>query len=262
MSSCKHMFNFVETPARNAVNDVDHLQIKNLKYMINGGSSDFAEKVNAEIALAAAADQKRHIENVMADMGHQQRVNAIAAAVATEQKPRRIEAEDQKPRRIEAADQKSSQVVQTQTNSIMVGFQVKPDNKYLDHHRVNRINNLLETFQTASCSFLLNNANHVLDTMFDKNLSIVYESILDKRATVVELDCNEALRMVDVIYDKGMISLHGNEKKIISPMLTLGYGLFKDMVLDTCDTNNKITRESMSEAANALLKVACNVPQF
>jgi hypothetical protein len=148
-------------------------------------------------------------------------------------------------------DQKSPQVVQTQTNSIMVGFQVKPDNKYLDHHRVNRINNLLTTSQIASCSFLIQNADHVLDRMFDK------------QATVNELDCDEALRRADLIYNKGMINLHSRgDRQLITPMLTLGYGLFTDMIRDTCDTNNKITRESVSEAAKALLKVACNVPQF
>ena len=71
MSSCKHMFNFVETPA---------------KYMTNGGSSDFAENVNAAIAAAAAADQKpRRIEDINKDAqvwdkimaDHRQKVNAI-----------------------------------------------------------------------------------------------------------------------------------------------------------------------------------------
>jgi alkylhydroperoxidase/carboxymuconolactone decarboxylase family protein YurZ len=336
------MFNFVETPARNA----DHLQIKNLKYMTNGGSSDFAEKVNA-ITAAAAADQKpRRSEDVWLDKAmadHNQKVNAIAAAAATEQKLNKmrsieesynksypvlnplirypvndvkrsindadrsedvwldkvmddhnqkelnaiaaaaaIEQKLNKMRSIEESynkshpvlnplirypvndvkrsindadrlriDQKSPQVVQTQTNSIMVGFQVKPDNKYLDHHRVNRINNLLTTSQIASCSFLIQNADHVLDRMFDK------------QATVNELDCDEALRRADLIYNKGMINLHSRgDRQLITPMLTLGYGLFTDMIRDTCDTNNKITRESVSEAAKALLKVACNVPQF
>jgi hypothetical protein len=394
------MFNFIETPTRNAVNDADHLQIENVKYMINGGSLDLAESmspfgkimadhqqnVNA-IAAAAATEQKprriedflgdmavatpfglaaavateqkprqiedflgdmavatpfglaaaaataqkprqtedvlgdmaqkpRRIEDVLTDMtdmtpfghqqkmdaiaaatateqklrrwedatgalgvmapkprrnedvltdmtdmtpfGHQQKVDAIAAAAATEQKLRRWEDAmgawgdmDQKPRHVEATGQKSSQVVQTQTNSIMVGFQVKPDNKYLDHHRVNRINNLLTTFQTASCSFLIQNADHVLDKMFNK------------QATVHELDCDEALRMADRIYNERMSNLHSRgDRQLIIPMLTLGYGLFTDMIRDTCDANNKITRESVSESAKALLKVACNVPQF
>jgi hypothetical protein len=137
---------------------------------------------------------------------------------------------------------------QTNSNSMMVGFVVKPDNKYLDNMRVNRINNLLTTFQMASCDLAFQNAYNWTDNVFDT------------QASFQELDCDDVLRRSKKIYDN-VLSTDDSSKQLLIPTLALGYGLFTDMVRDTCGQNKKLTRESVIDATNALLKVACNVDQ-
>ena len=152
--------------------------------------------------------------------------------------------------------------------STMVGFNVKPDSKYMSPLRVNRVNNVLATVHADYCEVAFREANGALSEMFKH---------------VPELSCSDVLKMSEDAYKKYITSISqsdatssshvtangvrvtetktsgGNRLPVSS--VTLGYELFTDMVKDTCDRNQKITRDGLTQMTKALLKVACNVDQ-
>jgi len=131
-------------------------------------------------------------------------------------------------------------------NKKMVGISVTTDGTYLNAHRVNRLNLLLETVQDAYCNVATEMLkNDAVDRLFPPD--------------VPDLDCKEVLAsMKDGYYQ--IMSKQGDSPyhDILKPAVAVGYELFTGMVKDACVQDNKFTREQMVQATEALIRAVCN----
>lgn len=129
----------------------------------------------------------------------------------------------------------------------MIGFKVKPDGRYIDDLRVNRINTLLATSQEAACNIAL---KHV-----DDFASSYFFGLKDDQ----KLDCDPFMKAISEKYNDSVRLLLDSHRVEMVPTVTLGYELITGIAKDICGTDRTVSRRTLSHAAASLLEVACNV---
>ena len=129
----------------------------------------------------------------------------------------------------------------------MIGLKVKPDGRYIDDLRVNRINTLLATSQEAVCNIALKH--------FDDFASSYFFGLKEDQ----KLDCDPFMKTLSEKYNDNVMLLLESHRVEMVPMVTLGYELITGIAKDICGTDRTVSRRTLSHAAASLLEVACNV---